>query len=88
MSELMLLAEQLDSAGNAIPKCWKTEHGYTVSETGRQGPLRYAVMRPGAEAPFVYLGKADEIDMIIAVDRYTSSRPLAADEFKHLEQQP
>lgn len=88
MSELMLLAEQLESAGTAIPKCWKTEHGYIVSETGRQGPLRYAVVRPGAEAPFVYLGKADEIDMIIAVDRYASSKPLAVDDFKHLELQP
>lgn len=88
MSELMHLVEKLDSAGKVIPKCWEALHGYTVSETGRSGPLRYAVQRPGADVPFVYLGRADEIEMIIAVDRYASSTPLTQDDFKHLELQP
>ncbi len=88
MSELMHLAEKRDAAGKVIPNCWVALHGYTVSETGRAGPLRYAVTRPGAEAPFVYLGRADEIEMIIAVDSYTSSKPLTPEDFLPLELQP
>ncbi|MCE4073526.1 MULTISPECIES: hypothetical protein [Pseudomonas] len=88
MSELMHLVEKLDSAGKVIPNCREASHGYTVSETGRPGPLRFAVKRPGAEVPFVYLGQADEIEMIIAVDRYASSKPVTQADFKHLELQP
>lgn len=88
MSELMHLVEKLDSAGKAIPNCWEASHGYTVSETGRPGPLRFAVKRPGAEVPFMYLSRADEIEMIIAVDRYADSRALTRDDFKALEIQP
>lgn len=88
MSELMHLVEKLDSAGKAIPNCWEASHGYTVSETGRPGPLRFAVKRPGDELPFVYLSREDEIEMIIAVDRYAGSRSLTRDDFNGLEIQP
>lgn len=88
MPEQILLAEKRDAAGKVIPNCWVASHGYTVSETGRAGPLRYAVKRPGDELPFVYLGREAEIEMIIAVDRYASSRALTQDDFKGLEIQP
>lgn len=87
MSELMMLVEKINSTGKVIPNCWEAAHGYTVSETGRPGPLRYAVKRPGAEVPFMYLARADEIEKIIAVDRYASSKPLTQEDFQHLELQ-
>ncbi|WP_325435606.1 hypothetical protein [Pseudomonas nitroreducens] len=88
MSEVMHLVEKLDGAGKVIPNCWEASHGYTVSETGRPGPLRYAVRRPGDGLPFVYLSREEEIEMIIAVDRYANSRALTQDDFKGLEIQP
>ena len=83
----MWLAKQ-SPAGNAIRNCWQHVSGYTASLTGRPGPLRYAVTRPGDRDPFAYLGTPEEIELVIGVDRTFNSKPLSAEDFKKLELQP
>lgn len=65
MPEQILLAEKRDAAGKVIPNCWGTPDGYTIAETGRPAPLRYAVTRPGDAAPFSYV--PDEADMCAVI---------------------
>ncbi|WMN19805.1 hypothetical protein QL104_10450 [Pseudomonas piscis] len=56
-----------DRDGQTIPKCWVTDHGYTVAEC-RLPHSRYPITRPGAAQPFTYASNREEVVMLIEKD--------------------
>lgn len=61
-----------DRDGQTIPKCWVTDHGYTVAEC-RLPHSRYPITRPDAAQPFAYAKDRDEVVEIITNDMLAKS---------------
>jgi hypothetical protein len=68
--------EKRDADGQAIPGCWMTPEGYTVSLC-RLRKTPYTVARDGDRAPFAYLGSEAEVVRMIAADQQAQAQRLA-----------
>lgn len=67
MAELARWRAKRDKDGRAIPRCWQSEDGYTVSEA-RIPEARYAITRPGGKAPFAYTPDLGEVRSLVEAD--------------------
>lgn len=54
--------------GRVVPDYWQSEDGYTVALC-RLPENRFTVTRPGAKAPFAYLGSREEVLRVLDLDR-------------------
>lgn len=67
MAQVREITIKLDPAGQAIPGCWVTDNGYTISQVDRPGH-QYAVTRPTQSLPFGYSPVLEEILQLIEAD--------------------
>jgi hypothetical protein len=67
MAQVREITIKFDQEGHAIPGCWVTDNGYTISQVDRPGH-QYAVTRPTQALPFGYSPILEEILQLIEAD--------------------